>query len=318
MWRAMVLTAVFMVVLLSAAATYTAVRSSAIEAAYPATGDFVEVDGIKLHYVADGVARDDQPAIVVVHGASSNTRDLKLGLADTLSQHYRVITFDRPGFGWSERPDGRGALDPAEQAALLSHAVEKLEIGRHILVGHSWAGSLVLSYALDHPQKLDGVLALAPATHPWPGGVAWYYTVTAAPFVGELFARTLLLPLAELRMEGGTRSVFRPQTPPIDYVQLAGIPLILRPSSFRANAIDVAGLYEFVVRQSPKYSGIRVPLTVISGREDTTVWPTIHTAALEREVPGARVIVLDDVGHMPHYARPDLIKSEIDLLAAKN
>ena len=317
MWRAMVLTGVFMVALLSVAATYTAVRSRAIEAAYPATGDFIEIDGVKLHYVAHGDARDDQPTIVVVHGASSNTRDLKLGLADTLSQYYRVITFDRPGFGWSERPNGGGHLDPAEQAGLLSRAVEKLGIGRHILVGHSWAGSLVLSYALDYPQKLAGVLALAPATHPWPGGVAWYYSVIAAPVVGELFARTLLLPLAELRMEGGTRSVFKPQMPPSDYVKRAGIPLILRPSSFRANAIDVAGLYEFVVRQSPKYSGITVPLTVISGREDTTVWPTIHTAALEREVPGARVILLDDVGHMPHYARPDLIKSEIDRLAAE-
>lgn len=300
---------------LSAAAVYTAVRTHAIEAAYPATGDFVEVDGVRLHYVSDGEAGDDRPTIIVVHGASSNTRDLKLGLADTLSPHYRVITFDRPGFGWSERPDMNGGLDPAMQAGLLSRAVKKLGVGRHILIGHSWAGSLIMSYALEHPELLDGVLALAPATHPWPGGVAWYYTVTATPFVGEFFARTLLLPLAELRMEGGTRSVFEPQIPPSDYVERAGIPLILRPASFRANAIDVARLYEFVVRQSPKYSGVRVPLTVISGTEDTTVLTAIHTAALEREVPGARVIVLDDVGHMPHYARPDLIKSEIDRLA---
>lgn len=311
----MVLTLVLMVVVLSAAAIYTAMRSRAIEAAFPADGAFVEVDGVKLHYVEHGSPNDDVPTIVVVHGASSNTRDLKLGLADTLSADYRVVMFDRPGFGWSERPGGSVRLDPAKQAALLSKAVEKLGIGRHILVGHSWAGSLVLSYALAHTQGLDGVLALAPATHPWPGGVSWYYSLTAMPYLGELFARTLLLPIAEMRMEDGTRSVFLPQIPPGDYVERAGIPLVLRPSSFRANAIDVAGLYEFVVRQSPKYAGIRVPLTVISGNDDTTVLTSIHTAALEREVPDSRVIMLDGVGHMPHYARPDLIKSEIDRLA---
>ncbi len=311
----MVFITVFVAVLLSAAATYTAVRTRAIETAFPATGSYVEVDGVRLHYIDHGPRDNGKPTIVVVHGASSNVRDLKLGVADILAGDYRVLAFDRPGFGWSDRPEDENALDPAGQARLLAKAVDKLEIGEHLIVGHSWAGSLILSYALEHPDQLKGVLALAPASHPWPGGIDWYYTLTATPVIGELFARTIVMPLAELRMAGGTQSVFKPQRPPEGYVERAAIPLILRPSSFRANAIDVAGLYDFVVRQSPHYRNIKVPLTIITGRDDKTVWPTIHSTSLEREVPGARLILLDGVGHMPHYARPDLVKKEIDRLA---
>ena len=314
----MVFITVFVAVILSAAATYTAMRSRAIETAFPATGSYVEADGVRLHYFDQGPRDNGKPTIVVVHGASSNIRDLRLAVADMLAQDYRVVAFDRPGFGWSDRPADADSLDPAGQARLLAEAIGKLGIGEHLIVGHSWAGSLILSYALEQPDRLKGVLALAPASHPWPGGIDWYYTLTATPLIGELFARTIVLPLAELRMAGGTRSVFKPQTPPEGYVERAAIPLILRPASFRANAIDVAGLYDFVVRQSPRYRDIKVPLTIITGREDKTVWPTIHSTSLEREVPGARLILLDGVGHMPHYARPDLVKQEIDRLAGSS
>lgn len=311
----MVFITVFLAVLLSAAATYTAVRTQAIETAFPAAGSFVEVDGVRLHYLDQGPRDNGRPTIVVVHGASSNVQDLKLGVSDVLAGEYRVVAFDRPGFGWSDRPSDADVLDPQGQAKILAKAVAKLGIGEHLIVGHSWAGSLILSYALEHPNQLKGVLALAPASHPWPGGIEWYYTLTAMPVIGELFARTIVLPLAEFRMAGGTQSVFKPQIPPEGYVQRAAIPLILRPASFRANAIDVARLYDFVVRQSPRYRDIKVPLTIITGRDDKTVWPTIHSTSLEREVPGARLILLDGVGHMPHYARPDLVKQEIDRLA---
>lgn len=311
----MILITVFAAALLAAAATYTAVRTRAIETAFPATGRYVEVDGVRLHYIGQGPADNGKPAIIVVHGASSNVRDLKLGVADILARDYHVLAFDRPGFGWSDRPDDEDALDPAGQARLLAGAVDKLGIGEHLVVGHSWAGSLILSYALEYPDRLKGVLALAPASHPWPGGVDWYYTLTATPVIGALFARTIAMPLAEFRMAAGARSVFKPQRPPEGYVERAAIPLILRPASFRANAIDVAGLYDFVIRQSLRYTDIKVPLTIIAGRDDTTVWPAIHSMSLEREVPGARLILLDGVGHMPHYARPDVVKREIDRLA---
>ncbi len=93
----------------------------------------------------------------------------------------------------------------------------------------------------------DGQAALvflAPATHPWPGGAtSWYYDLTTIPVIGRLFSETLTYPAGTLQMADATTCVFAPNKVPDNYLGMAAIPLVLRPSAFRANATDVAGLY---------------------------------------------------------------------------
>ncbi len=303
------------VVIAAASAIYTSIRTQSINEEFPAQGAFVEVDGIKLHYIDSGPRSGALPAIVIVHGASSNLRDLRHAFSDHLTDRFRVIILDRPGFGWSGRHTGYAHGSPGQQAELVHKAVAKIGVGAHVLVGHSWAGALVLAYGLNNPGNLKGIVALAPVSHPWPGGIAWYYSLTSAPFVGAVFSATVMLPLAELQLQRAVKSVFHPQEPPEGYAKEAGVDLILRPQSFRANAVDVSNLFDFVSKQSTRYGEMTVPLTVISGSLDTIVSSDIHSRALERQVPGARVIILDGVGHMPHYVEPDLVIAEIEALA---
>ena len=112
------------------------------------------------------------------------------------------------------------------------------------------------------------------------------------------------------------RAVFAPKDPPADYAEAARIPLALRPSVFQANAEDVAGLYAALTAQQPRYKDIRVPTVIISGDADDIVWTDLHSRGLAREVPGARLIILPGVGHMPHHAASDRIITEIDGLTA--
>jgi len=111
--------------------------------------------------------------------------------------------------------------------------------------------------------------------------------------------------------------VFAPQASPPGYVERSRIPLVLRPGAFRANAEDVSGLYAFVARQSRRYGAIRTPTAIVSGDADTIVWTNLHSRSLEREIPGARLVVLPGVGHMPHHAAPDIVAREIEAVAAK-
>lgn len=186
-----------------------------------------------------------------------------------------------------------------------------------MIVGHSWAGAVVPNLALDHPDVTGALLLLAPVTHPWPGGaVAWYYG-PATSKMGKLFTRTFTTPLGALMIGPAAQAVFAPQAPPADYIEAARIPLALRPSVFEANAADMAGLYDAVVAQAPRYRHIRVPATVIAGDADGIVYTAIHARSFAREVPGARLVVLPGVGHMPHYADPDLVIAEIDRLASR-
>lgn len=312
--RMLSIAVVIVILVTGAGAAYTSWRAGQISEDFPASGDFVTVDGVRLHYRDLGAGDGDRPTVVAVHGASSNLRDLEQSLGVSLADGYRVVLFDRPGYGWSSRPAGE-MFPPDRQARLLAGAIRELGIGSHVLVGHSLSGALAMAYALDKPAGLEGVLALAPATHPWPGGIEWYYTVASQPLLGTAFVNTIMLPVAERVIENGAGSVFHPQEPPEDYVAKAGIPLIIRPDSFQANARDVAGLHRFVTAQSSRYREIDVPLTIVTGTADRIVSPVIHSRALAAAVKGARLIELDGVGHMPHYVRPDVIRREIDRLA---
>ena len=288
-----------------------------IEYAYPPRGRFVDVTGGKLHVVELEQARPTapgDPAIVLIHGASGNLEDMRLALGDTLAKQWRVILIDRPGRGWSDVATADSS--PARQAALIDEALQKLGVERAVLVGHSWAGALVTAYALDRPQRVAGLVLLAPATHPWEGGISWYYTLTMAPLLGPLFAHTLALPIGSLLIRHAAASVFAPQPLPPDYLSQTTTALILRPAAFLSNARDVADLNANLKRQAPRYREIKAPTVIIAGDRDETVSLKIHAQALAAQIPHARLEILQGVGHMPHHARPDRIAAAVAEVAA--
>ena len=196
--RMILIAAAIGLALLALAAAITLVGARMIERAHPPAGRFVDVRGGRLHVVdLDRRPRPagDAPPIVLIHGASGNLEDMRLALGERLSTRYRVILVDRPGHGWSDRSPAPDAASPAHQAAMLSEMLDRLGIDRAIVVSHSWGGTVATALALDHPERVAGLVLLAPVSHPWPSGIAWYYHVAAAPLVGPLFAHTFALPV---------------------------------------------------------------------------------------------------------------------------
>ena len=113
-------------------------------------------------------------------------------------------------------------------------------------------------------------------------------------------------------------AVFSPQTPPPDYAARTAVALILRPSEFRANAQDLVGLENFVRAQAPRYGEIKVPVAIISGDvTDQIVWTDLHSRSSARQIANATLDVLPGIGHMVHYAAPELISAVIDRLAGR-
>jgi pimeloyl-ACP methyl ester carboxylesterase len=295
----------------------TMIGVAIIERAHPPAGRLVEVSGQRLHIVDLGAGEGlaDRPAVVLIHGASGNLEDMRLALGNRLSGRYRVILIDRPGHGWSERGDGASQASPARQAALVHDALAQLGIARSVLVAHSWAGSLATAYALSYPDSVTGMVLLAPATHSWSTGIAWYYNLLTTPVVGPLFAYTLGLPFGAAIVGPAVTAVFSPQPVPADYINATALMLGLRPAEMLANAQDVAGLNAFVAAQSPRYREITAPTVIFAGEEDTTVSPRIHAQALAAALPHARLVMLPNVGHLPQYAVPEAVVAAIDEVA---
>jgi len=306
--------ALLLVVLL----VFSTVKIAQIAETHPNLGQLIPIrDGYLnlLHLPAGPDA--DLPPLVFIHGASGNLRDQAEAFRPALEGRAELVFVDRPGHGYSPRGGSRNDT-PDGQADAIVEALDALGISSAIIIGHSFGGAIVASLALRHPGKVAGLLFLAPATHPWPGGVDWHYNLTAMPIIGPLFARTIA-PLAGLaRMDAATRGVFAPNARPEGYVERTGPSLVLRPRTFRSNAIDVSGLHAYVTRTAPRYREIKAPTVIITGDSDPIVLAHIHSDGLARDIDGARLLWVRNLGHKPDYCATELAVAAIETLAGRN
>ena len=239
---------------------------------------------------------------------------MRLALGERLAVRHRVILIDRAGLGWSERA-GRNGSSPAYQAAMLRDVLDRLGIGRAIVVGHSWGGALAATFALDHPQRVAGLVLLAPPLFPFPRRATWLYTLFATPLAGWLYARTLALPLGLPFIGVALALAFLPQLPPRGYIKRTAALLLLRPAAFLANARDVADLREFLRAQVARYATLAVPAVIMTGDRDPVVAPRRHAIAFAAVVPGAKLVVLPGIGHMLHHVAAERVIAEIEEIA---
>lgn len=304
----------FLIALLFALAGVTRAGVWAIERRSPPVGAFAEIAGARIHYVhIPAPPGADLPPVVFIHGASANLKDQMLPLKPLLERRAEVLFLDRPGFGWSQRGNNETL---AAQADTIAGLMDRLGIEKAVIVAHSFGGAITAAFARQHPEKTLGLVFLAPATHPWPGGAtAWYYKLTATPVIGWLFSETLAYPAGMLRIGDATACVFSPNRPPDFYLENGSIPMVLRPSAFRANARDVARLYDYVLAASPSYHDIKAPTVIISGDRDKVVYATIHSVGLRRDIPGAELVWVRNLGHKPDWIAPDLVIGAIGKVA---
>lgn len=312
--RRAVLASGALAVLAALAACARPPRPAEIEAANPPRGAFVQSEGLRVHYVESGPV--DAPAVVLIHGATGNLNDMTFDLAPRLADRFRVIAFDRPGLGYTERPEARG-WDPAVQARVLRGAAEALGVERPVLVGHSWGAAVAMAWAVQTPEAVAGVVAVSGATMPYDDGEngPWTHIVTSRLAAG-IGVRVLK---ARVEDDGGRATlerIFRPQEPPEGYLDHLQPELLLRPESFRANVEDIVRLDAALARLAPRYDDLDVPVEVLHGTADRIVGPTIHAEPLAERLPRAELRLFEGVGHMLHHARPEAVVAAVERLAS--
>lgn len=294
--------------LLGAGYFYSQREAEAISLRFPPEGQIVSVDGGRIHLTILEPEGAAVATAVLLHGASGNEREMRAALcSELLRLKYKVISIDRPGHGWSDRYDAQRDSSPAQQALLIRRALEAAGVSNAIIAGHSLAGAMTLQLALDHSEVAGAVVLIGAVSHPWPGGIALYYSISALAGVGPVFNHTLTLPLGLAMMNSALNGVFSPQKPPPDYREKSGVDLILRPQTFHYNALDVSALYNFVTAQQSRYASIRIPLAIVAGSEDTIVSTQIHARALARAVAGSSLDVIEGGGHTPHWTHRDRV-----------
>lgn len=276
----------------------------------PPQGSFIDVDGVRLHYVERGKGR----ALLLLHGNGTMIQDLQSsGLVDLAAKNYRVIAFDRPGFGHSSRPRG-GVWGPDEQADLFRKALERLGIPRAIVLGHSWAASIAVALAIKHPASVEALVLASGYYFPTSRPDLAAPSVPAIPLLGDVVSNTISPILARLMWPALLRKLFGPQPVPRKF---AGFPveMAVRPSQLRASAEEAAMMIPAAAAASGTYGEISMPTVILAGEEDRLI-EVEQSARFHRLVQGSRLRRIARAGHMIQQTETSSVMAAIDEVAS--
>ena len=296
---------------LAATAAWVAYRARRAEAEHPPSGRFVEVDGVRLHYIDRGLGTP----VVLLHGTMVRLEDLVAsGLVDRLARHHRVVAFDRPGFGYSERPRDRLWTADA-QAALIQRALKRLGVQSPAVVGHSWGAMVASALALREDSDVRKLVLLAGYYFPQPRLDALIAAPAATPILGDAMRYTVSALSARAMLGRAVRIMFAPAPVPDEYLPTLSREMLVRPYQLRASAEEAAFLLPSAASLAKRYASIRVPTLIVAGDADKVIDPAKHSRRLASEIPGAELRMLPGVGHMVHFAAIDEIVEAVGALA---
>jgi pimeloyl-ACP methyl ester carboxylesterase len=299
---------------LGLAASYFYVRhkTQQAERTDPPRGKFVAVDGVRLHYIERGQG----PVLVLLHGNAVDAEDFdKNTLLDRAAERYRVIAFDRPGFGFSERPRGTVWTPPA-QARLLHHALQELGVDSALVVGHSWGAMVAIAMALEVPDFVRGLVLLSGYYYPSVRLDAPLLAPPAIPLLGDVLRYTVLPMLMRLTFPLQAKRMFSPQPVPRRYLELP-VWRLIGPKQLRAFGAEAAMMPPAAAMLARRYAELKVPATIIAGTRDKMVDSGHNSERLHERLPGSGIRLQPGVGHMTPYAHPEQVLQAIDAMAAQ-
>ena len=275
-----------------------------VEKQWPRNGQSLSIMGTNANLFEIGEAKPNQASLVMIHGASSNGREFLSSLAPKLAGHHMLVP-DRAGLGYSGRPEGAEKL--GTQAEFIAKIMDARGVKNAVIIGHSWGSAVSLRLALDRPDLVKSIVLLTPATHPWKGGTSAVNKLAATPIIGKYVAWVLPPILGPPLMAPGIDEGFYPAKTIPDYRQKVGLDLVLRPETFRSNAMDLHAGTEELRAQSQNYQNIKIPVSVVAGTGDKIVLNKIHTEGIKKAIPQARIFYVDGQGHLVHWSKSDFV-----------
>jgi pimeloyl-ACP methyl ester carboxylesterase len=297
---------------LGAAVLYNRQRAGAAECKTPPIGRFLDVDGVRLHYIERG---EGEP-VVLIHGNGTMIQDFTVsGLVDRLASRYRVIVIDRPGYGYSSRP--RQLWTPRAHAKLFRRAMKQLGVEQAVILGHSWGTLVAVALAVEYPALVRSLVLASGYYYPTLRADTFLFSPPAVPVIGDAMRHTISPLVARAIMPGLIKQMFAPAEVTERFDRLFPKEMMVRPSQLRAAAEDAALMTPSVMELHHHYGELKMPITIITGADDQIADVGRQSERLHRELPQSEFIALPGLGHMVHHLAPDAVANAVERAAQK-
>ena len=284
---------------LGASALYAASKTREAEQRYPPVGQFMTVDGVRLHYFEQGQG----DPLVLIHGNGTMIQDfLVSGIVDELAKRHRVIIIDRPGYGYSERP--RALWTPRAHATFYQTALERLGVSQAVVLGHSWGSLVAVALALQAPQLVRSLVLASGYYYPTLRADVFLFSPPAIPVIGDVMRYTVSPVIGRLILPGLIKAMFAPADVPERFDRLMPKELMLRPAQLRAAAEDAALMTPVTVELQQHYRELTLPVVIIAGADDQIADVGRQSERLHHELQGSEFIAIPGQGHMIHHLAP--------------
>lgn len=272
-----------------------------IEALVNSNSQFMEIDGVYVHY--QEIQSNSETLIILLHGFGSSTYSWQK-VMQPISSFGAVLAYDRPGFGLTERvlPYREVNNNPYTleyQSQILLAFIEAKKADNIILVGNSAGGTVAIQTALAYPDRINALILISPAVYGNGGAPKWIKPLLNLPQMdrlGPVLVRTIRergLEILELAWS--------------DPEKISEEDLANYQKPLSVDRWDV-GLWEFTKANGEndvdsRISEISIPVLVITGSDDRII-PAEQSVQLASELPNASLVVIPDCGHVPQEECP--------------
>jgi pimeloyl-ACP methyl ester carboxylesterase len=266
---------------------------------------FLGVDGLQVHLRDEGPQNDPVP-IVLLHGTSASLHTWE-GWAQALRGDRRVIRFDLPGFGLTG-PNRENDYSTEAYVRFVRAVMDKLGVQRFVLAGNSLGGQIAWSAAAAMPDRVDRLILVDASGYPresltTPPSIPLGFRIAATPGLRLLAEYTLPRGVVErtLRSVYGDPSKVTPEL--VDLYS----DITLREGNRRALSRRIEQGYTGNVALLKE---IKSPSLILWGGKDRLA-PLEMGQRFARDIAGARLVVFEDLGHVPHEEDPARTVAEV-------